>query len=155
MSQENPEKIRKSQLALSDWLQKTSISEIAKKYGVTEETVKTWHKRYGWAEERRKQGERFKRTIYKQCDEIAAQSTARYLRCSLRVSEMALAVIEEIYHSKKYKENYQIVQAWVNIIKDATSTHKAVMPDIPEHIAKEMLDELKKLSSLEQPPDEA
>lgn len=138
---------KKHEEALQDWLSGMSRIEIAQKYCVRIETVRAWYGRYHWKQEREKIKDKLQESFYAKLTDKVTQAVDNYVAGSLLVSKMGLAVIQEIYQQvpQNYAENWQQIQRWIKIMESAANVHKAVIPEIPEAMAQQMLEELKKI----------
>jgi len=136
---------KKHEEALQDWLSGMSRMEIAQKYCVQLSTVTSWYGRYHWKKERDKIKDKLQESFYKRLTDKVTQAVDNYVAASLMVSKIGLSVIQEIYRQGNYAENWQQIQRWVKIMEIAANVHKSVIPEIPEKMAQQMIEELQKI----------
>ena len=130
--------------AEQDYLAGMKFPELAKKYCVAENTVRSWYRRYGWGDSRAEIQRKIDKTLYERLEEKVTESTENYLAGALLVGKVCVRVLELLV--KKPRENATEINKWVNIMYRGAQVQKLVTPEAPEMLMEQVLDELKRIN---------
>lgn len=132
----------KREKAFGLWLDGMSHAEIAAQLGVASSTVSRWASRDNWASKK-------KERINKANDSIAVKFEKKIISCAEQYFDIAIlvaAICRKKLANARYEDNPDISQIVMDAQRGA-QIFKAVMPDAPENVAKQIAEELRQLNA--------
>ena len=140
----NPKRIQ----ALKLFCEGQTLDNIAGALGVNENTVRTWHNRYDWPNERQVYEKEVKKTIFGKLTKKAEESAERYLEVSRILGQICVEVLQKRYRQglEKFEKQAKEIKEWAIIANYGVKIANEAMPTLSEEVAERILIELEKVS---------
>ena len=111
-------------------------------------TVKGWHKKYGWYERRLELEQQLKETFFEKFSKKLEINTNQLIDCSNLISRMAQEKLDNILKSEKFlnleknKQTKKDIAFWAKMAKEASFIRKNASPVIDEELGSKMAMEI-------------
>ena len=135
-------------------IQGLTLKKIGEDLRVKPSTMKTWHYRYDWSEEREEYLKRLDNTLFENISSELTESCSVYIKASKQIGEICGEQIDRIYQEYKSKkdpkkDDYLELQTslneWGKILKNGAYITRAVNPQADKDVYEEILKELRRL----------